>query len=144
MCPGRRGDALRAGGYVCQPVAGGRGNDLVEESKNVKLDDMEVSAPVKVAQDREARGQQLVIDDACLVRGNRGRGRPVEAGNQSQGRKVGDDELGGSSIDEALNVDGLIDGCLDDVVRRGGVENVDGAAPNTNRVLSLMTGRVAR
>jgi hypothetical protein len=104
-------------GHVCQRVLGGRGDDLIEESKDVELDEMEVPATVEVAHDIEAGGQNLVIEDACLGRGNRGRGRAVEPGNQSKWREVGDDELGGSSIDEALDVDRLIDGRLDDVVR---------------------------
>ena len=48
-----RGNALGAGGNVCQRVAGGRGDDLIEESKDVQLDEMEMFAKVEVVQDIE-------------------------------------------------------------------------------------------
>ena len=51
------GDALRTGGYVCQRVAGGRGNDLVEESKNIKLGKVEVFAAIEVGQNIKAGPQ---------------------------------------------------------------------------------------
>jgi hypothetical protein len=112
-----RVDALRAGGHVRQRVLRGRGDDPIEKSKHVELNEPEVSANIEVVHDIEAGGQNLVIENACLGPGNRGRGRSIKPRNQSKWRKIGDDELGGSSIDKALDVDRLIDSCLDDVVR---------------------------
>ena len=118
ICIGVDGvDALRTGSHVCQRVPGGRGDDLIEESKDVKSDQVEVPATIEVVHDIKADGQDLVKKDAFLCRGNRGRGRTVEPGNQSKRREVGDDELRGSRIDEALDVDSLIEGRLDDIVR---------------------------
>ena len=90
---------------------------MIEEGKDVKLDEMEMPATIEVAHDIKACGQNLIKEDAFLCRGNRGRGRAVEPGNQSQWREVGDDELRGSRIDEALDVDSLIERRLDDIVR---------------------------
>ena len=65
-----RGNALRAGGHVCQGVAGGRGDDSIEESKDVQLDKMEMSAKVEVVQDIDTCTQNLVEEDTCGGRGN--------------------------------------------------------------------------
>ena len=66
-----RGDALGAGGNVCRRVLGGRGDDLLEESKDIKLDQMEVPATVEVVHDIEPGGQNLVIEDAPLSQESR-------------------------------------------------------------------------
>jgi hypothetical protein len=84
-----RVDALRAGGHVRQRVLRGRGDDPIEKSKRVELNEPEVSANIEVVHDIEAGGQNLVIENACLGPRNRGRGRSIEPRNQSKGRKIG-------------------------------------------------------
>ena len=74
------GVALSAGGNVGQRVFGGRSNNLVEERKDVELDEMQMLVKVEVPQDREGCGQGLVIEDGCRGRGNRSFGRPIEQG----------------------------------------------------------------
>jgi hypothetical protein len=125
-----RGDALRAGSNVDQGVSGGRADDLVDEAKDVQLNKIEVSARVEVAQDSDPCAEDLVKEDACFCGRNRGRGRAVKPGDRSQRREVRNNELGGSSLDETLDVDDLIDGRIDDVLMK--------------RVFSLILGLVAR
>ena len=68
-------------------------------------------------------------------------GDPLKQGSRSNRRDVGDKELGGSGIDEALDVDRLSEGRLDDIVRGGGVDNVVGAAPYDEQSLIVDSGR---
>ena len=84
-----RGDALRAVANVYQSVFGGRGEDVIEESKDVELEKMEAPAGVEVAQDSEASGQDLVIERACFCRRNRRRGRPLSRGTRPSGGRSG-------------------------------------------------------
>ena len=112
-----RWDALGAGGNVCQQIPGRRCNDSIEESKDVELKEIEMLAWVKVAQDSKTCDQDLIIENACLGRGCRSGRRAIKPGNQSKRREIGNDELGGPSIDESLDVESLVNGRLNDVVQ---------------------------
>ncbi len=87
---------------------------------------------------RPRRG--LVVENARLGGGHRSGWRAVESGNESQRRQVGDDELRGAGIDEALDVEGLIDARIDHVVIGSGVEQVVGAAPHYEESLVVDLG----
>ena len=112
-----RGNSLGAGANVYQRVSGWRRDDAVEERKDIELHQLQAPVRVEVSQDTKACGQDVVIKNARLCRGNRGCGRAVEPWNQSQRREVGDDEVGGAGIDQALDVIRLIDSRIDHVVR---------------------------
>ena len=129
---------------VYQREFGGRCDDLVEKTKDVELVEMEVLSRIEVAKDSQACRQSHVIEDACLGRRNRRCGRSVEARYRSKRRQVGDDELGGSCIDKALDVEGLINGRVDDIGREVALR-MSMAPPHTmKRVFSLILGLVAR
>ena len=57
---------------------------MIEERKDIELHEIETFVRIEVAQDSEARRQDVVIEDACLCRRNRGCGGAVEPGNQIQ------------------------------------------------------------
>ena len=65
-----QGVALSARGNVAQRIFGGRSNDLVEERKDVGLDQMQMLVKVEVTQSRKGCSQRLVIEDGCCGRGN--------------------------------------------------------------------------
>ena len=138
------GVALSAGRNVCQRVFGRRSNDLVEERKDIELDEMQVLVKVEVPQDREGCGQGLVIEDGCRGRWNRGFGRAIEPGRCSNWRDVGNNELRGSDIDKALDIERLRMIAL----RISSAElaaRISLEPPQTaNRVLLVISGEVAR
>jgi hypothetical protein len=64
------GNALVTGSHVCQGVPGGRGDDFIEERKDVQLDKIKMFAKVEVVQDIDTCTQNLVEEDTCGGRGN--------------------------------------------------------------------------
>lgn len=56
-----RGNSLGTGANVYQRVSGWRGDDAIEECKDVELHEIEVPARVEVTQDTKACGQDVVI-----------------------------------------------------------------------------------
>jgi hypothetical protein len=64
------GNALGTGSNVCQGVPGGRGDDFIEERKDVQLDKMEMFAKVEVVQNIDTCTQYLVEEDTFSGRGN--------------------------------------------------------------------------
>jgi hypothetical protein len=77
----------------------------------------------------------LVIEDGCRGRGNRGFGRAIKQGRCCKWRDVGNNALGSSGIDKALDIERLSDDLLEDIVRGVGGENIVGAAPNGEQSL---------
>src|ERR1700722_9408010 len=56
-------NVLGASSHVRQGVAGGRGDDFVEERKDIQLDKMEMPAKVEVVQDVDPCAQNLIEEN---------------------------------------------------------------------------------
>src|ERR1017187_7328013 len=90
---------------------------------------------VGAAQRLNPNVQNQVVVRACLGRGSRSGRIAVEPRNQSQGRQVGNDQLRSSGLDETLDVERLIDACVDNIVCRRRVNKIIGSAPDNEEGL---------
>ena len=100
-------------------------------------------AGIEVAQDGQALAPHIVVQSTGLSRGSRGSRRAVQPRNKPQRRQVRNDEMGRSRVDEALNVDHLLNGGVDHLFRGGCIENVIRAAPDDEERL-VIDRRISR
>ena len=95
---------------------------------------------VVVSEDRDAGGEIAVEQQRCGGGGQRGGGRGVEFRHEAEWRQVGDEQLCGSGLNEALEIEDLLEGCVGYLLRGGGVEQVDGAAPDDKESVVVDVG----